>query len=64
MEGTPALRGKPELRKQVVRVLAAAVEQYPDADKIEFHGLTFHSEPIVAVWNNGHAKTYIAEEIE
>lgn len=44
--------------------MADAVEEHPGADAYEFAGLTFQGEPIVAVWNDGRAKTYIPSEIE
>lgn len=61
MGAVPPLRGKPELRAEVARLMAAAVEQFPDADSIEFTGQTSYDEPIIAVWKDGKATQYIEE---
>lgn len=63
VSGIPALRGKPELRRQLDALLADAVETFPDADEISFQGLTSAGEPIVAVFENGVGTQYIPTEI-
>lgn len=53
-----------DLHRRVQNLLDLAAEVFTHADKVEFAGMTYQAEPIIAVYSNGKATLHIPAEID